>query len=132
MRILVTGGGGYIGSVLVPMLLSEGHHATVLDNFRYDQNSLLENCANSHFSVIRGDCREEDVVKNVLKDQDVIIPLAALVGAPLCDQDRLAVRTTNPDAVQENENIRHLVRSSTLMMSKDTGVVEPQNCKNFQ
>ena len=73
---------------------------TVLDNFLYRQNSLMECCANEQFDVIRGDCRDERVLTNALKDKDCLIPLAALVGAPLCEQDRLGAQSINFDAVQ--------------------------------
>ncbi|OGS17880.1 MAG: hypothetical protein A2219_01730 [Elusimicrobia bacterium RIFOXYA2_FULL_50_26] len=99
MKILVTGGAGYIGSVLVPQLLSEGHGVTVVDNLMYGQNSLVECCINPMFSIVRGDARDENLVKSLIKTHDVIIPLAALVGAPLCDRDRLAARSTNTDAI---------------------------------
>ncbi|MBI5098525.1 MAG: NAD-dependent epimerase/dehydratase [Nitrospirae bacterium] len=98
-HILITGGAGYLGSVLTPELLRSGHKVTVLDNFMFGQNSLLECCANENFNVTRGDAREEDVLKPLLKDADYIIPLAALVGAPLCRRDRTGTITTSRDAV---------------------------------
>lgn len=61
-NILVTGGAGYLGSILVPELLKLGHKVTVLDTFIFGQNSLLECCANENFNVIRGDARDEDVL----------------------------------------------------------------------
>jgi len=98
-RFLITGGAGYIGSILVPELLRRGHVVTVLDNFMYDQSSLLECCGNENFFIHRGDARDEDIVKPLLKKVDYIIPLAALVGAPLCGQDKTGAITTNRDAV---------------------------------
>ena len=98
-NILVTGGAGYLGSVLVPELLKQGHSVTVLDSFIFGQNSLVECCANDNFNVIRGDAREEDTLKPLLKKADIIIPLAALVGAPLCSRDKIGTVTTNRDAV---------------------------------
>jgi len=98
-HILVTGGAGYLGSILVPELLKLGHKITVLDNFMFGQNSLLECCAYENFDAIRGDAREEDVLRPLLKKVDYIIPLAALVGAPLCDRDRVGTVTTNRDAI---------------------------------
>lgn len=97
--ILVTGGAGYIGSILVPELLRLGYKVTVLDNFMYKQSSLLSCCAFEGFSVVRGDVRDEAVVRPLLKDADYIFPLAALVGAPLCDRDKLAAVTVNRDAI---------------------------------
>ena len=100
MKILVTGGAGYLGSVLVPKLLQEGHEVVVLDNFMFSQSSLADACAYDHFSVIRGDTRDENLMKSALKDADVIIPLAALVGAPLCKRDQLGTLTINQQAVE--------------------------------
>ncbi len=100
MKILITGGAGYLGSVLVPTLLAQGHAVTVLDSFIYRQNSLMDCCQYENFQVVRGDCRDEALVKPLARQADVIIPLAALVGAPLCDQDKIAAQTTNQEAVQ--------------------------------
>ncbi len=81
-RILVTGGAGYIGSVLVPMLLQEGHAVHVLDNFLFDQTTLTDCCIDPNFQVTRGDCRDKHTLVRALRDADVVIPLAAIVGAP--------------------------------------------------
>lgn len=98
--MLVTGGAGYIGSVLCKELLDRGHRVTVLDSFLYRQNSLLDCCAFETFRVVRGDCRDERVVTDLLREADVIIPLAALVGAPLCNRDRVGAYSINFEAVQ--------------------------------
>ena len=100
MKILVTGGAGYLGSVLVPQLLAAGHSVTVLDSFMFRQNSLAECCASEAFDVVRGDCRDERLLGNLLKSHDTAIPLAALVGAPLCERDRLGAISINRDAVR--------------------------------
>lgn len=100
MKILITGGAGYIGSILTPALLAQGYEVTVLDNFMFRQNSLADCCQYEGFQVVRGDCRDETVVKELLADADVIIPLAALVGAPLCKRDQIATQTTNFEAVK--------------------------------
>jgi nucleoside-diphosphate-sugar epimerase len=100
LKILVTGGAGYIGSVLTRTLLDRGHHVTVLDNFRFGQTSLLDCCPSPNFAIIRGDCRDERILKDVVVHQDAVIPLAALVGAPMCDFDRAAATTTNLDAIR--------------------------------
>ena len=80
MKVLVTGGAGYIGSILVPALLERGFAVTVLDNFMYGQDSLAAVCYRPEFSLVRGDVRSIDLVKRLASDADVIIPLAALVG----------------------------------------------------
>ena len=88
-----------MGSTLVPRLLELGHRVTVLDNFMFKQNSLLDSCASENFDVVRGDARDEGTLKPLLKDVDYIIPLAALVGAPLCNRDKSGTVSTNRDAV---------------------------------
>lgn len=97
--ILITGGAGYLGSTMVPALLAAGHRVTVLDNFLFKQNSLSHVCADPGFDVVRGDAREAATLRPLLAKADIVIPLAALVGAPLCDADRTAAQTTNHDAI---------------------------------
>lgn len=97
-RILVTGGAGYIGSIMVPELLSRGHQVTVVDSFMYAQNSLAHCAANKNFTVVNGDVRNEKLMKDLIPKADVIIPLAALVGAPLCSKDPIAASTVNRDS----------------------------------
>jgi len=98
-NILVTGGAGYLGSIMVPALLAEGHQVTVIDNFMYRQSSLSGCCADPNFEVVNGDVRNDGTMKPLLARADVIIPLAALVGAPLCNRDPIAATTTNKDAI---------------------------------
>ena len=98
--ILITGGAGYIGSVLTPELLRLGHRVTVIDNFLYKQSSLLDCCMNKNFTIVNGDARDEELIKKHIKGKDYIFPLAALVGFPLCDKDKTAAVTTNLDAVK--------------------------------
>lgn len=99
MKIAITGGAGYIGSVLVPELLHLGHEVRVLDNFYFGQTALLDCCADKSFSIIRGDARDRDTLAKFIDGADFIIPLAALVGFPLCDYDKIAAKTTNLDAI---------------------------------
>ena len=98
-NILVTGGAGYLGSIMVPDLLNAGHKVTVLDNFMFQQSSLNHVCNNPNFSIIKGDIRIESVMAPLLKKADVVIPLAALVGAPLCNLDPVGATTINHDAI---------------------------------
>jgi len=100
MKILITGGAGYIGSVLTPELLKQGHEVTVIDNFMYNQPSLLDCCHYKTLKVVRGDVRNEKLISQCLKGMDFIIPLACLVGAPLCDKDPLAARNINLEAIK--------------------------------
>lgn len=99
-KILVTGGAGYIGSVLVPMLLQEGHEVTVLDSFYFNQSTLLDCCMNPAFTVVRGDTRKEELLRELMENKDYIIPLAAMVGFPLCKADEVAAETTNLGAIE--------------------------------
>jgi nucleoside-diphosphate-sugar epimerase len=99
MRILITGGAGYLGSVLVPKLLADGHHITVVDNFMYSQVSLMDCCGNQSFSVVRGDVRDNRLMKELSKSADLVIPLAALVGAPLCQADPYAAQSVNQSSI---------------------------------
>lgn len=98
-NILVTGGAGYLGSTLVPDLLQQGHNVTVLDNFMYKQASLNHVCHHPKFLVVKGDIRIESVMASLIKKADVVIPLAALVGAPMCSQDPVGATTVNHDAI---------------------------------
>lgn len=98
-NILVTGGAGYLGSIMVPDLLAAGHKVMVLDNFMFKQTSLNHCCYNDNFSVIKGDIRIENTIAPLLAKADIIIPLAALVGAPLCKIDPIGATTINHDAI---------------------------------
>ncbi len=99
-KILVTGGAGYLGSVMVPLFLHSGHSVTVLDNFMFDQTSLAGVCHHPRFDVIEGDARDKETLKPLLKDADIVVPLAAIVGAPLCDKDPATATSTNLGAVK--------------------------------
>lgn len=98
-NILVTGGAGYLGSTMVPDLLAAGYKVTVVDNFMFKQTSLNHVCHHPAFSVVKGDIRAESTMAVLMKDADIIIPLAALVGAPLCTLDPVGASTTNHDAI---------------------------------
>lgn len=100
MNILITGGAGYIGSILTPRLLALGHHVTVVDNFMYRQTSLLDCCSNSRLNIVRGDVRRSDLLRPLVAKADVIIPLACLVGAPVCSQKPAEARSINLDAIK--------------------------------
>ena len=100
MKILVTGAGGYIGSILTPLLLQQGYKIIALDNFMYSQTSLLDCCADPNLEIVRGDAREKQLMAQLLARVDWIIPLACIVGAPACDQDPTAAKSTNLDAIR--------------------------------
>jgi nucleoside-diphosphate-sugar epimerase len=98
-RILVTGGAGYIGSVLTPALLARGFHVTVLDTFAEGYPFLSHCCLDPNFQPVAGDTRDMRVVTPLLKEADIVMPLAALVGAPLCARDQAGAISLNRDAV---------------------------------
>ncbi|MGI8526696.1 MAG: NAD-dependent epimerase/dehydratase family protein [Pseudolabrys sp.] len=98
-RVLVTGGAGYIGSILVPELLAQGYAVTVLDSFARGDTALAASCATPLFSAVRGDVRDEAVISKLLAKADIVIPLAALVGAPISARDPYASVSVNRDAI---------------------------------
>ena len=98
-RVLITGGAGYLGSILAPTLLARGCAVTVVDSFLYGQTSLLDCCADKNFTVVRGDVRDERLMRPLLQKADVVMPLACLVGAPLCAQKPAEARAINLDAI---------------------------------
>ncbi|MFC1940709.1 NAD-dependent epimerase/dehydratase family protein [Chloroflexota bacterium] len=100
MKILVTGAAGYIGSILVPALLKQDYEVTALDNFMYNQSSLLDCCFDEKLTIIRGDARDKELVSRCLKGADAVFPLACLTGAPLCAKDPVGARSTNLDAIK--------------------------------
>ena len=106
MKVLVTGGAGYIGSVLVPKLLERGAAVTVVDNFFYKQNSLLDVCFHPRLTVIRGDARDKKLLSSLIRGQDFIIPLACLVGGPLCDKFPEEAKAVNLEAVKMINKLR--------------------------
>lgn len=98
-RILITGGAGYLGSVMIPELLAAGHAVTVVDTFARGDTDLALACGYDDFEAVRADARDESVMKPLLAKTDVVLPLAALVGAPLCARDPIGATTINRDAI---------------------------------
>jgi len=114
-KILITGGAGYIGSVMTPLFLREGYKITILDNFKFRQNSLLDVCSNNDLTIVRGDVRNESLLKRLVADNDIIIPLAAIVGAPACQNEF-------DEALAINQiQVAHIAKS----LSKDQKIVFP-------
>ncbi len=107
MNILVTGGAGYLGSVLCEILLDKGYKVTTVDNLMYQQKSLFHLCNNPNFEFIFGDVRNQQLMQRLIKNVDVIIPLAAIVGAPACDLDPWMAKSTNFDAIKLINDLRN-------------------------
>jgi nucleoside-diphosphate-sugar epimerase len=106
VHVLVTGGSGYIGSILCEHLLDQGYRVTVLDSLLYAQPTQFHLCANPDFDFIFGDVRDEKVLRPLVEQADVIIPLAAIVGAPACDRDVLMSTSVNFEAVKLINSLR--------------------------
>ena len=120
VRVLVTGGAGYLGSILCEHLLNAGYQVTVTDSLIYQQHSLFYLCANSRFEFVFGDARNEDIMRRLLKDADVLIPLAAIVGAPACDRDPRLAESINLEAVRLLNRLRS-ARQLVIYPSTESG-----------
>ena len=114
-KVLITGGAGYLGSIIVPELLNAGHEVVVVDNFMYNQSSLLDACNNNKLTVVRGDSRDKELIKKLMEGVEYILPLACLTGAPLCSQDTHGAQTINFNAVKMLLDLR----------SKDQKIIFP-------
>ncbi len=99
-RVLVTGGAGYIGSMLCTFLVEKGYFVTAVDLLKYDKSSLNHLFFYKNFKFINGDIREKSLMKNLVKRNDFIVPLAALVGAPLCEKFKKDAVNTNLRSVK--------------------------------
>ena len=111
-KILITGGAGYIGSMLSTELINQGYKVTVLDLLKYNKNSLSHLYFHGNFKFIYGDARNKKIMKNLIRQNEFIIPLAGLVGAPLCDKFKKDAISTNFKAVKmikELVNKKHKV-----------------------
>ena len=128
-NILITGGAGYIGSVLVEHLLSKGHRVTVIDNFLYNENSLATYCSNLRFNVEKCDVRALEKLRPLLAEADIIIPLAALVGAPLCEADPFNATSTNNSAILEM--LKLLSKDQLVIMPTTNSAYGSGNLENY-
>jgi nucleoside-diphosphate-sugar epimerase len=128
-HILVTGGAGYLGSIMVPALLDAGYKVTVLDNFMFKQTSLNHCAYHPNFEVVKGDIRVESTMLPLMKKADVIIPLAALVGAPLCSKDPVGATTINHDAIMMM--LKHVSKEQVLLMPTTNSAYGTGDKDNF-
>ena len=124
-RVLITGGAGYLGSVLAEVLLNEGYSVTVYDNLMYKQTSLLHLCNIDGFRFIKGDVTDKDNFHKYIISHDVIIPLAAIVGAPACDANKDLATAINYEQIQFI--IDNLKSTQKLIMTKTITEESPFN-----
>ncbi|WP_422930331.1 NAD-dependent epimerase/dehydratase family protein [Singulisphaera sp. PoT] len=106
MRILVTGGAGYVGSTLVPMLLQQGHRVRVYDMLKFGGHGLLPCCQNRHFELIKGDVCDSAALGKALEGVDAVVHLAAIVGYPACKKESQLATATNVDGTRNLLNLR--------------------------
>jgi len=121
MKILITGGAGYLGSVLVPKLLDAGHEIIVYDNLLYNQMSLLNLFKNKNFKFVYGDVRDYSKLSDYIDKSDVIIPLAAIVGFPACDRDKQLATAVN----------YHQIKDIFKNTSKDQRILYPNTNSGY-
>jgi nucleoside-diphosphate-sugar epimerase len=105
-HVLITGAAGYLGSILCEHLLNAGYRVTAVDKLIYGQNSLFHLCANPDFEFVFGDVRDEPLMRRLAQGADVLIPLAAIVGAPACERDPSLARSVNLEAIQLLNRLR--------------------------
>jgi nucleoside-diphosphate-sugar epimerase len=120
-NVLITGGAGYLGSILTELLLSKGYKVTILDNLIYKQLSLVTFCHNKNFQFIYGDVTDKNTLKTLVESNDIIIPLAAIVGMPACKE--------NPEmTIKVNyEQIKNIIDWS----SKDQIIILPNTNSQY-
>ena len=99
-KILITGGGGYVGSMLTTILVNLGHRVSVIDLMKYDKGSLNHLYYHKNFKLIQKDIRDKKIMKKLIRQNEYIIPLAALVGAPLCDKNKKEAVSVNYDSIK--------------------------------
>ena len=106
LKILLTGGAGYIGSILTGKLLKCNHQVTVVDNLYHNVHGLYPYCSDENFDFIRGDVRDQVLIGELVAKHDLIIPLAAIVGMIACNNDQVTAETVNYQAIKFLNNVR--------------------------
>ena len=117
IKILITGGAGYIGSILIPLLLEQNYTVTVYDSLLYGGSSLLPFISNNIFSFIKGNIRNKELLNNAIKKNDVIIHLAAIAGLPACNKNKELVYSTN---VKGTENVMNSLSQNQRLIHAST------------
>ena len=116
-KILITGGAGYLGSVLTEVLLNKGYQVTVIDNLIYKQTSVAPFAYHPNFDFIFGDVTNEPLLKSLVEKHDVIIPLAAIVGMPACKaQPELTVKVN----YEQVRNITKWITNNQILLVPNT------------
>ena len=105
-KVLITGAAGYLGSVITEVLLTKNYYVTAVDNLCYGQAHLMHLGHDPNLKFVHADCRDKSIMTELIKDQDVIIPLAAIVGAAACDFNKFATQSVNNDAIRMLSEIR--------------------------
>lgn len=121
MKVLVTGAAGFLGTTMVPMMLAKGWEVTAFDRFPQGMPFLAQCCSNPKFDVVQGDIREGRVIGEQIRKHDVIVNLAAIVGAPACDADQMAALNINHGAVA----------AMTGMLSKQQLMLQPTSDSGY-
>jgi len=119
-KVLITGGAGYIGSMLCTELIRLGYKVTVLDLLKYNQNTLSHLYFYKNFKLIFGDARNRTTMKSLIKKNEYIVPLAGLVGAPLCNKFKKDAISTNFEAIKMiGELVNH--KNKVIYMTSNSG-----------
>ncbi len=118
MQILITGGAGYVGTSLIPLLLARGHKVRVFDLLLWGGDPILPFFRNPDFSFVAGDIRDKEALRKVAADADVIVHLAAIVGYPACRKDPKLAETVNVDGTR---NVIEVSRPDALILFGSTG-----------
>ena len=117
-KILITGGAGYVGTSLIPLLLERGYHVKIFDNLLFGGDQLLPFFRNKNFEFTKGDVRDDTELAQAMKDCDIIIHLAAIVGFPACRAQPELARTVN---VEGTKNLANLASRNQLILFASTG-----------
>ena len=117
-KVLITGGAGYIGTVLTELLLSKGYKVTIYDRLMYDGSILIPYFSNPNFKFVKGDILDKESLNKVMKENDIVIHLAAIVGYLACDRNKILTNQVNVDGTK---NIIDLIGKDQYLLFGSTG-----------